>query len=128
MVYLHGIMKGFDEDMFYTRFRILHIPFRSLNDLEKFRMSRARKFNCEIFTYHSHSLKSELAMNKPKYSVEQQKKIRQSREATDIAEAYIKGHSKTSLAEILDIQRVTLNTRLEKHNWKKGEIFILKRL
>lgn len=36
--------------------------------------------------------------------------------------------NKLELAEELGISRPTLNTRLEKNNWKKGEEAILRRL
>ena len=36
--------------------------------------------------------------------------------------------NKTELAEKIVIQRKTLYTRLEKGNWKKGEIFIINSL
>ena len=39
------------------------------------------------------------------------------------------GHiTKIELAEKLGISRVTLDTRLDKSNWKKGELSILKEL
>lgn len=34
--------------------------------------------------------------------------------------------TKTELSEKLGISRVTLDTRLSKGNWKKGELFLLK--
>lgn len=34
----------------------------------------------------------------------------------------------TSLAEKLGITRATLYSRLEKHNWKKGELVIIRSL
>lgn len=45
-----------------------------------------------------------------------------------IADKLIQINSKTWLAEKLGISRVTLDTRLEKDNWKKGEIIILLQL
>lgn len=36
--------------------------------------------------------------------------------------------TKTELAERLGMTRVTLNTRLKKGNWKKGDIAIIKAL
>ena len=36
--------------------------------------------------------------------------------------------TKFDLAKKLEIARVTLDTRLEKRNWKKGEILIIKSL
>ena len=38
------------------------------------------------------------------------------------------GMTKTDLAEKLGITRVTLDTRLKKENWKKGEIVLLKQI
>lgn len=34
--------------------------------------------------------------------------------------------TKTDLSESLGISRVTLDTRLDKGNWKKGELFLLR--
>lgn len=45
-----------------------------------------------------------------------------------IADKLIQINSKIWLAEKLGISRVTLDTRLEKDNWKKGEIIILLQL
>ena len=42
-----------------------------------------------------------------------------------IADKLIQINSKIWLAEKLGISRVTLDTRLEKDNWKKGEKVIL---
>lgn len=36
--------------------------------------------------------------------------------------------TKTELSEILDMGRPTLDRRLIKHNWKKGELEIIKNL
>jgi len=36
--------------------------------------------------------------------------------------------TKRDLANKLGISRVTLDTRLEKGNWKKGEIFLVKKI
>lgn len=45
-----------------------------------------------------------------------------------IAEKLIQLNSKVWLSEKLGISRITLDTRLEKENWKKGEIAILLQL
>ena len=36
--------------------------------------------------------------------------------------------TKTELAKRLGIARVTLNTRLEKSNWKKSELYLLSKI
>jgi hypothetical protein len=45
-----------------------------------------------------------------------------------IADRLISYHSKFWLADKLGISRPTLDTRLEKNNWKKSEIALLKQL
>lgn len=47
---------------------------------------------------------------------------------TDKAKALILLNSKVWLANKLGITRLTLDTRLKKHNWKESEIFMLKSL
>lgn len=41
---------------------------------------------------------------------------------------YFGGLTKFDLAEKLGISRVTLDTRLDKSNWKKGELSLLKNI
>ena len=36
--------------------------------------------------------------------------------------------TKLELSEMLGISRVTLNTRLDKSNWKKSELYLLRKI
>lgn len=49
-------------------------------------------------------------------------------QATAIVSGFLSKYTKEEMSVKLDITRVTLNTRLKQHNWKKGEISLIEKL
>jgi hypothetical protein len=140
-VYLTGIVIGDHDSVEVINFKRLAIRFKSRPEMEKYRLSWELNLNDNkqydptdplykrLYFNDTHSKKASSIVDRKKASPEEiNNKATNGKRITELAEKYIKARSKTALAELLGIQRPTLNVRLEKHNWKKSEMFIIQRL